>query len=51
MTAEKFETWLEKVLPLIKEEAGRHGLERAVLVIDNASHHGRILERVSLNEE
>ncbi len=45
MTAEKFEEWFKKVLPLFLAEARKHRKTHVVVVMDNASYHGRILER------
>ncbi|KAK0425601.1 hypothetical protein QR680_009282 [Steinernema hermaphroditum] len=43
MTAEYFERWIEKLLPLLVHAANG---KKPCLVLDNAPYHGRILEKV-----
>jgi hypothetical protein len=50
MTAALFEAWLAKAMPLFKIEARKHGYERVVVVMDNASYHGQYLQKVSLKQ-
>ncbi len=50
MTASLFEDWFALLMPLAKEEARMRDRERVVIVMDNASYHGRYKEDVSLKQ-